>query len=205
MTKHTTTNRAPLLKYFACLRLVHACITPKGTAQGRPQNSRDDGTVASRRGSQRNSLQLRIRNITTDAHGKVSVACALPGDEVSCDLNPNVTPPMQSVFKFPLAVAVLHNVEQGSWSLDQAVHFAPDDRILPETNSPLQDQYPEANVDDSFMELLRLTVSLSDNPPALSIRRTASTKTRFIESGAFPMRSGAQPNRRQTPPYNANL
>ncbi|HVH70852.1 MAG TPA: serine hydrolase, partial [Candidatus Dormibacteraeota bacterium] len=70
---------------------------------------------------------------------------------------------MQSVFKLPLALMVLHNVEQGSLSLDQAVHFAPDDRILPETNSPLQGRYPEANVDVSLMELLRLTVSLSDN------------------------------------------
>lgn len=161
-----TTNCAPLLKYFACLALVHACITPKSAAQGRPRNSRDDGTVSSRRGSQQNSLQLKIRNIATEAHGKVSVACALPGDELSCDLYPNATPPMQSVFKLPLSLAVLHQVERGSLSLDQAAHFAPNDRILPTTNSPLQDRYPEANVDVSLTELLRLTVSLSDNVAA---------------------------------------
>jgi beta-lactamase class A len=160
------TNHGSLLKYFACLALVHACITPKSAAQRRPRNSRDDGTVSSRRGSQRNSLQLKIRNIAMDAHGKVCVACALPGDELSCDLNPNATPPMQSVFKLPLALAVLHHVEQGSLLLDQVIHFAPDDRILPTTNSPLQDRYPEANVDVSLMELLRLSVSLSDNVAA---------------------------------------
>lgn len=173
VTNHTRNmNRAPLLKYFACLALVHECITPKSPAQGRAQNSRDDGTAASHRGSQRSSLQLKIRNIATDAHGKVSVACALPGDEVSCDLNPNATPPMQSVFKLPLALAVLHNVEQGSLSLDQVVRFGPDDRILPSTYSPLQNRYPDANVDVTLKELLRLTVALSDNVAADILLRT---------------------------------
>ena len=35
-------------------------------------------------------------------------------------LNADTKPPMQSVFKLPLALTVLHQVEQGSLSLDQA-------------------------------------------------------------------------------------
>lgn len=73
---------------------------------------------------------------------------------------------MQSVFKLPLAVTVLHQIEQGSLSLDQAVPFRPDDRILPHVYSPLQNKYPEASVDVPILELLRLTVSLSDNVAA---------------------------------------
>jgi beta-lactamase class A len=111
-------------------------------------------------------LRQQIRVIATEAHGKVSVACSLPGSSLNCDLNPNGHPPMQSVFKLPLALTVLHQVEQGTLSLDQPVRFLPEDRILPHVYSPLQDKYPEADVDVPLRELLRLTVSLSDNVTA---------------------------------------
>jgi beta-lactamase class A len=73
---------------------------------------------------------------------------------------------MQSVFKLPLALAVLHQVEEGRLSLDQPVRFLASDRILPHAYSPLQDKYPEAGVDVPLRELLRLSVSLSDNVAA---------------------------------------
>jgi beta-lactamase class A len=73
---------------------------------------------------------------------------------------------MQSVFKLPLGVMVLHQVEQGTLTLDQLVRFLPQDRILPHVYSPLQDRYPNASVDVPLHELLRLTVSLSDNVAA---------------------------------------
>jgi beta-lactamase class A len=73
---------------------------------------------------------------------------------------------MQSVFKLPLAVAVLHQIEQGTLLLDQPVRFLPQDRILPHVYSPLQDEYPDAGVDVPLGELLRLDVSLSDNVAA---------------------------------------
>jgi beta-lactamase class A len=112
------------------------------------------------------SLQQKIAAIAGDARGKVSVACLLPGSDLKCDLNPHAHPPMQSVFKFPLALTTLHLIELGTLSLDQPVRFLPSDRILPHTYSPLQDKYPEANVDIPLRELLRLAVSLSDNTAA---------------------------------------
>ncbi len=111
-------------------------------------------------------LQKRIREIAADAQGKVSVACSLPGSSLNCDLNPHAHPPMQSVFKLPLAVTVLHQIEQGALSLDQPVRFLPSDRFVPHAYSPLQDKYPEADVDVPLRELLRLAVSLSDNAAA---------------------------------------
>ena len=111
-------------------------------------------------------LRQQIRAIAGEAHGQVSVACSLPGSALNCDLNPNAQPPMQSVFKLPLAVKVLQQIEQGTFSLDQPVRFLPQDRILPHVYSPLQDQYPEAGVDVPLRELLRLDVALSDNVAA---------------------------------------
>jgi beta-lactamase class A len=108
-------------------------------------------------------LRQQVRSIAADAHGKVSVACSLP---LNCDLNPNAKPPMQSVFKLPLGLTVLHQVEQGALSLDRPVRFLRQDLILPHVYSPLQDQYPDAGIDVPLRELLRLTVSLSDNVAA---------------------------------------
>lgn len=79
---------------------------------------------------------------------------------------------MQSVFKFPLAVTALHLIEQGKLSLDQSIRFLPSDRIFPHTHSPLQDKYPEANVDVPLRELLGLAVSQSDNVAADLVLRT---------------------------------
>jgi beta-lactamase class A len=118
-------------------------------------------------------LRQQIRAIAIEAHGKVSVACSLPGSTLNCDLHPHARPPMQSVFKLPLAVAVLHQVEQGRLSLDQPVRFLPQDRILPHVYSPLQDEYPDAGIDVTLRELLRLTVSLSDNVAADILLRLA--------------------------------
>jgi beta-lactamase class A len=73
---------------------------------------------------------------------------------------------MQSVFKLPLALTVLYQVEQKTFSLDQPVRFLRQDRILPHVYSPLQDQYPDAGLDVPLRELLRLSVSLSDNVAA---------------------------------------
>src|SRR6266403_4175723 len=108
------------------------------------------------------ALQQKISVIAADARGKVSVACSLPGADLNCDLNPHARPPMQSGFKLPLVMTSLHLIEGGRFSLDQPVRFLPSDRILPHTHSPLQDKYPDANVDVQLRELLRFVVSLSD-------------------------------------------
>ena len=73
---------------------------------------------------------------------------------------------MQSVFKLPVVLTALHFVEEGKFSLDQPIRFLPSDRIVPHTHSPLQDKYPEANVDVPLRELLGSGVSLSDNVAA---------------------------------------
>ncbi len=117
-------------------------------------------------------LQRQIGAIAADARGKVSVACALPDSQLNCDLDAHAHSPMQSVFKLPVAFTALHLVEQGKFSLDQPLRFLPSDRILPHTYSPLQDKYPDGNVDVPFRELLRLSASLSDNVAADIVLRT---------------------------------
>jgi beta-lactamase class A len=119
------------------------------------------------------SLQQQVKAIAGEAQGTVSTACWLSHSDLNCDMAPDAHPPMQSVFKLPLAIAVLHQVEQGKFALDQPIRFEPSDRILPHAYSPLQDKYPQAGVDVPLRELLRLTVSLSDNVAADILLRLA--------------------------------
>ena len=107
-------------------------------------------------------LQRPIVELAKQAQGTVSVACSLPGSNLSCDLNPHGHQPMQSAYKLPIGVAVLHAVELGKLSLDQPVRFLPSD-IYKGSFSPLQDQYPAANVDVPLRQLFELSVGRSDN------------------------------------------
>jgi len=118
------------------------------------------------------ALQRQIHDIAVDARGKVSVACGLPDSFLNCDLDPHAHPPMQSVFKLPVAVMALRLVELGKFSRDQRLRFLPSDRILPHTHSPLQDKYPDGNVDIPLRELLRLEISESDNVAADIVLRS---------------------------------
>jgi beta-lactamase class A len=85
-------------------------------------------------------LHEQIAEIAKDAKGTVYVACSLPGTQLECDLNEHGHPPMQSTFKFPLAMAVLHMIELGKLQLDQPIRFLKSDRSSPtapyRTSSP---------------------------------------------------------------------
>jgi beta-lactamase class A len=80
---------------------------------------------------------------------------------------------MQSVFKLPLALTILHQVQQGRFTLEQPIQFQKSDLILPKPYSPLQDKYPKAGVDVPLRDLLQMTVSLSDNTAADILLRLA--------------------------------
>lgn len=119
-------------------------------------------------------LQAKVAAIANDARGTVSVACRLPDTTLNCDLHPHNHSPMQSMFKYPLALTVLHLADTGKLFsdqrpgepvhviLDRKVRFLPEDRI-PGAYSPLQDRYPNANVDVTLRELIQLAAGQSDN------------------------------------------
>lgn len=108
-------------------------------------------------------LGEKIAAIAAGAEGQVAVSCAVEGVRLDCHRLAGSRPPMQSVFKLPLAMAALDRAEKGELGLDQMIRFLPDDRILPRTYSPLQDKYPEGNVDVPLRELLQAAVMMSDN------------------------------------------
>ncbi len=108
-------------------------------------------------------LHSEIVRIAAQAHGRVAVSCALPGKALYCSLDPSELLPMMSVYKLPIAVAVLHNVEIGRLSLSQTLHFVPSALIAPTGYSPLRDQHPHGAVDETVEDLLRRSIADSDN------------------------------------------
>lgn len=70
--------------------------------------------------------------------------------------------PMQSVFKFHIALTVLDEVEKGKLSLDKKIRITKKE-LLPNTWSPLRNKYPEGDIQLSIKELMSYMVSQSDN------------------------------------------
>lgn len=108
-------------------------------------------------------LQKEIARIAAQAQGRVGVACSLPGRKLDCDFRSMQSLPMQSVYKLPIAVTMLHEVEKGRYQLDQPIRFRAVDVPDKDVYSPLRDQYPHGNVDVPLEDLLRRAVTQSDN------------------------------------------
>lgn len=107
-------------------------------------------------------LSTDIARIGAQAHGRVGVACSLPGRPLDCNFHAADSFPMQSVYKLPIVMAALHAVEQGRFRLDQNIRFLPSDLISPDQYSPLRDAHPHGNADVPMNELMRLAVQESD-------------------------------------------
>ncbi len=69
--------------------------------------------------------------------------------------------PLMSVVKFPLAIVVLHQVEQGRLQLHQRISLGPGE-LDPQTWSPLFKAHPQGG-SFTLLELLRYSLSDSDN------------------------------------------
>ena len=106
-----------------------------------------------------NELRDRIEQISQAAQGRVGVTATVLETGESVSLNGNQRFPMQSVYKFPIAMAVLAQVDQGNLKLDQKIRIeardlVQDSRILKENSRGRE---------FSLAELLKYMVSESDS------------------------------------------
>jgi beta-lactamase class A len=117
-------------------------------------------------------LHQQLQRIAAKAHGRVGVACSLPGKVLDCDLAATAGYPTQSTYKLPIAIVMLHEVEQGKFKLDQTVHIVPSQLAAPGDYSPLRDEHPHGPVDVSIREMIEGAVTHSDNVEADTLLRT---------------------------------
>ena len=103
-----------------------------------------------------------VQALWEDKQLTVGLAVAELGTNVRWQLNPEQQFPLMSVFKFPQALLVLKLVDQGQISLDQPVRVKRQ-QLMANTWSPMLDEHAAAEFSISVRELLRYSVSLSDN------------------------------------------
>lgn len=112
--------------------------------------------------SQSDSLRKKIERILFEKKADVGVSILSLEDSDTLTVHGSRHYPMQSVYKFHLALAILHQVDKGVLSLSQKIFIKKSD-LLPDTHSPLRDDHPQGNINMSLEEILRYTVSMSDN------------------------------------------
>nr|AIA14053.1 ClassA_beta_lactamase [uncultured bacterium] len=107
------------------------------------------------------SLQKQFEEIASVAAGPVGVAVLEIETGELVTLSGKQHFPMQSVYKLPIGMAVLQQVDKGLLKLDQIVHVKPADLVPANLGSPLRDRHPQG-ADVTLSELLSLMVKDSD-------------------------------------------
>jgi beta-lactamase class A len=138
-----------------------ACSGSTTTQNNNPAAKPAESQAAKKDDGRSRELEEQIGQIAGEAKGHVGVAAVVleTGDAVS--LNAHDHFPMQSVYKLPIGMAVLRQVDEGKIKIDQRVRVEKSDFVGARAHSPIRDQNPKG-VELSVGELLRYAVSESD-------------------------------------------
>ena len=109
----------------------------------------------------RDALQATIDRLARDSKGRLGVGIELLESGESLIVNGDFHYPMQSVYKLPIAMAVLSDVDAGRLRLGQIVEVRPQDFVSPGQHSPLRDANPQGT-SVTIRQLLRLAIAESD-------------------------------------------
>jgi len=107
-------------------------------------------------------LKKQLQEIIAQKNATVGISIKGITDKDTLSINGSLKMPMMSVFKFHIALAALHQVDKGKLRLDQKF-FIKKDELHENTWSPMRDDYPNGNIYLTLDQLLRYTVSHSDN------------------------------------------
>lgn len=108
-------------------------------------------------------LKKRIEQVLEEKNATVGVAISGVNPQDTISINGDLHLPMQSVFKFHLALAVLHQVDQGKLNFNDSI--AIDSAYMDRYShlwSPLRKKYPNG-AQVPLSEIIQYSVALSDN------------------------------------------
>ncbi len=117
-------------------------------------------------------LEKKITEIAKEARGKVGVAAVVLETGESISLNADQHFPMQSVYKLPIAMAVMDQVRRGELDLDEKIGVTKDDMVRQGQGSPLRDANPNGG-EFTIRELMRLAFVESDGTASDVLIRVA--------------------------------
>ncbi|HMK05798.1 MAG TPA: class A beta-lactamase, subclass A2 [Ferruginibacter sp.] len=108
-----------------------------------------------------NPLRQKIQHIVSGKNATVGVYISGNNGKDTLSLHGGGHFPMQSVFKFHIALVMLSEIDKGKFSLRQKIKIQQKD-LLPGLYSPIRERYPKGT-DLAISEILKYTVSQSDN------------------------------------------
>jgi beta-lactamase class A len=117
-------------------------------------------------------LEQQFETIAETARGRVGVAAELLETGEAAYLEARQSFPMQSVYKLPIGMAVLHQVDQGLLNLNQLVQVNTNDFVPVRQHSPIRDDHP-LGVELSVRELMRSMIAESDGTASDVLLRLA--------------------------------
>lgn len=107
-------------------------------------------------------LRKEINQIISTKNATVGVSIKEIESKDTLSINGNLNAPLMSVFKFHIALATLNLVDKGKLALSQKFLIKKED-LHEDTWSPIRDEFPNGNIYLTLDQLLRYTVSHSDN------------------------------------------
>ena len=148
-----------------CLLLIAALLALGCQSNNQPVSSASTSS-ASPNGSQSSAsptgdqLATSLKAIIDRAGGNSAVTVIHVETGRSASINGSAKLPLYSVFKLPLAVAVLKDVEEKRLHIDQQVHVTPSDIVPGTPGNTAMWQQP---VDRTIAQLIDVSIALSDN------------------------------------------
>jgi beta-lactamase class A len=108
------------------------------------------------------TLRKELNQIIATKNATIGVSIKAIEDKDTLNINGNLNAPLMSVFKFHIALTVLNFVDKDRLSLNQKIFIKKED-LHEDTWSPIRDEYPNGNMYLTLDQLLRYTISHSDN------------------------------------------
>lgn len=141
-----------LCRSLALVNVLGILNLPSGPVRSQPI----PGGICSK-----SKLQSKMAYIAQATHGPVGAAALVVESGAVVSLHGEQRFPMQSVYKLPIGMALLHQVDLGRLNLNQPVRIGPSDFAPPSRGSQIRDKYPRGTV-MTAAELLDAMMSVSD-------------------------------------------
>ena len=154
-----------------------ACMKSATTAEVRKTN--ESPTAAQNQPDKlEQELERRLKIISDRAQGTVGLSVVHVESGKTISINGNSQLPLYSVFKLPLAVAVLKDIEEDRLQLDQKIHVTPAE-IVP--GAPENTALWKKPVDVTIEQAIEFSISRSDNTSTDKLLQLVGGPTKVTE------------------------
>ena len=170
-------RRLPMRYNFLCLLLLLSLLVPACT-KSTSTTPAVTGTATTASSGDEQNLEQRLKTISDRAQGNVGLSVIHIESGKAISINGKSQLPLYSVFKLPLAVAILKEVEENRLRLDQKILVTPED-IVPGTpgNTALWVNPGEHTIE----ALIDFSIARSDNTSTEKLLQLAGGPAKVTE------------------------